>query len=152
MEYNVEIVAQNKQSIIIIHSMFAPVDMKREMSRAKALLDIYLDKHQIVPASPFFGRYFTYTTTQVEVDFGYVVAVPCVGEHEILTSTIPAGRWASILHFGSYRNLASSYQVLEQSLQKEELAWIPLAYEYYIKHAGNSESLSYETKLTYQLK
>lgn len=65
-----------------------------------------LDKRGIRPAGPLFFRYLTIDMAgELEIDIGCALAAPVALHDELVSGTIPAGRYAVATYLGPYEGL-----------------------------------------------
>ena len=61
---------------------------------------------------PVMFRYTTIDMPRLSMEFGVVLPRKLAGEGEVVAGVLPAGRYATLTHFGHYRNLVDATAVL----------------------------------------
>src|SRR5581483_12451225 len=65
----------------------------------------WLGQRGIAPAGAPFFRYHRFADGQLEMEAGVPVGAPAAGDGRVEAGTLPAGRYASLVHTGSYDQL-----------------------------------------------
>jgi effector-binding domain-containing protein len=77
----------------------------------------YLGRVGVAPSGPPFARY-TFHDDLVEVEAGFPVTRPVVGEGRVVPSSLPGGPAAVTTHFGTYEGLEAAYEAVSTWLKE----------------------------------
>lgn len=72
--------------------------------------------------APFF-RYLGGNMSHLEVDVGVPVAAPVEGDGRVIADTLPAGRYAVVLHTGDYSTVVQGSIALMEWGEQNNVAW-----------------------------
>ncbi len=100
---------------------------------------------------PYIG-YFNMDMNDLEVEIGFPVSKDMAEKENIIMSEIPAGKYATVIHMGSYTKLESSYNILMEWMEENHLQGTYIGYEYYLNDPGKFPEDKLETKILFQLK
>ena len=77
-----------------------------------------------VPAAPPFFRYRVIDMAgDLEIDVGVPIAIPATGDHRIVTDVVPAGKYATLIHTGHYKQLIEANKVLQEWGKSNGIEW-----------------------------
>lgn len=68
-----------------------------------------LDRQGIAPTGPGFARYAGPPGETADLEVGFPVAQPLPSEGNVVTSSLPAGRVAHVVHVGGYERLGETW-------------------------------------------
>ena len=85
----------------------------------------WLGAHDLAPTGPPFVRYLVvdYNDGTVEVEVGVPTTSAATSGHEVQAGTLPSGRYAIVVHRGSYAELASTTAGLLAWGETNDAAW-----------------------------
>lgn len=70
----------------------------------------WLDAHEVAPAGGPFWKYDVVDMDrELEVEVGVPVASPVTGDARVHVGVLPAGRYATVIHFGPYSGLEARH-------------------------------------------
>lgn len=76
-----------------------------------------------VAGAPFFKYNVIDMDRQLEVEAGFPVAAPVVGDGRVLAAVLPAGRYATLWHTGHPDGLVSATKTLLDWAVQQDVAW-----------------------------
>lgn len=78
----------------------------------------WLDRHGIAPAGPPFIRYHVIDMqAELDIEFGMPVPAAVAGDDRVRPGVLPAGRYVTLRHIGSYDGLIASNAALQDWAQ-----------------------------------
>ena len=84
----------------------------------------WLAARGIAPAGPPFWRYVVVDMeTKLDLETGVAVSSPVEGDGEVRAGTLPAGRYATVVHTGHPDTLVTATRDLLQWAAKHDLDW-----------------------------
>lgn len=84
----------------------------------------WLESKGIEPAGPVFWRYLVIDMeARLEIDVAIPVATTVIGEGDVISDVLPAGRYAVLLHTGPYDELMAVTAGLLAWAEKKGLVW-----------------------------
>jgi effector-binding domain-containing protein len=84
----------------------------------------WLAARGIAPAGPPFWRYVVVDMeTKLDLETGVAVSSPVEGDGEVSAGTLPAGRYATVVHTGHPDTLVTATRDLLQWAAKHDLDW-----------------------------
>lgn len=106
---------------------------------------------EIPSGAPYIG-YFNMDMNDLDIEIGFPVAKDLPEKDNIKMSEIPAGKYATTLHKGSYTKLETSYNVIMKWMEDNNLEGTYIGYEYYLNDPRETPEDELETKILFQLK
>jgi effector-binding domain-containing protein len=117
------IVERDEQHYVAIRGT---VTMDRIRQIADRLPEVFawIAARNVVPADAPFLRYVVIDTDgELVIEAGVPIEGPSTGEEEIIPGVLPAGRYASITHFGPFEELMDVTRGLLAWADKQNLEW-----------------------------
>lgn len=119
-----QLVERAAQPYVFIHADIAPSELSAAIDRSFGRLFAWLNQRRIQPAGAPFVKYNVVDMTQrLELELGVVVATPVDGTAEVQAGTLPAGRYAVLIHQGPYDGLREATARLLQSADALHVQW-----------------------------
>jgi effector-binding domain-containing protein len=81
----------------------------------------WLAERGLEPAAAPFIRYHT-TGDELDLELGVPVAAPVEAAGRVAPGTLPAGRWATVLHAGPYDGLRDAWDRFGDALRAQDVA------------------------------
>lgn len=104
--------ARTEQPYAGIRATTAPDGIPAVVDRGFPELFGYLAERGIAPLAAPFIRYHS-SGEELDLELGVPVAAPVEAAGRIAPGTLPAGRWATLLHVGPFSGLGASWDVLD---------------------------------------
>ena len=100
----------------------------KEWGRANALVEeifAWLEDKGVQPSGAPFYRYFVIgdTDKNFKLEVGVPITSPMFGDERVITGTIPAGKYATLVHYGHPDHISNSFTVLEEWAKEHEVEW-----------------------------
>ncbi len=84
----------------------------------------WLHNHAILPAGPPFLKYNVIDMKRgLEIEFGVPTPTPVSGDARVLASTLPSGRYATLIYRGPYDRLIEANSALIDWANEEKIKW-----------------------------
>ena len=105
-----------------------------------------LRERGVEPSGPPFIRYLRVDMErELEIDLG----VPVAEDAQIHTGVLPAGRYATLVHLGSYGGLPGAHAELQAWCQREGIPWAERVETYVTDPRSEPDSSRWETEIAY---
>ena len=114
--------------------------------------------------APFIRYLTTDMAKKLDIEVGWPVAAPVTGDEQIVTGTIPAGRYAVMMYTGSFRGKglykatvyfmgwAQENQVVWKTAQIDGVEWWAARFEHYLTDiAQETNPDKWETELAFMV-
>ena len=120
------------QTLLAIQRSFAPADIAGVLAEILPKVYQFAVANEIDIAGAPVCRYKEWTKERATVEAGLPVTGTARPEGEIILSSIPAGRYASVIHKGSYDTVDQAHRKIEKWLQRRSLSADSDAFEVYL--------------------
>ncbi len=131
MDYQCEIKDQPAQPILAVRTHAAVQDLPVVFGKAFGSIAQYLAELGEAPAGMPFAAYHNMDMQNLDLEIGFPVKKKLPGKGEILSSEIPAGKYASALYVGPYDKIEPAYNALLAFAKEKGFEYADIAYEYY---------------------
>ncbi len=121
-----------EQTLLAIQRIFAPADIAHVLGEILPTVYQFVMESGIDIAGAPVCRYKEWTKEQATVEAGLPITGNARPEGEIILSSIPAGRYASVIHRGSYDTVDHAHQAIEKWLQRQGLTADADVFEIYL--------------------
>ncbi|AEG58364.1 GyrI-like domain-containing protein [Desulforamulus ruminis] len=152
MNYPCELSDQPSQPVLSIRTRSAVENLPQVLGQAYLTVLRYLAEIGEQPAGPPFAAYYNMDMQDLDLEIGFPVAKALTGRNEIQPSEIPAGKQATCLYQGPYRQIEPAYQALMQWIQEKGLLPTGAAYEFYLNDPRETPESELLTKIAFPLK
>jgi len=152
MNNKFEISMQYAQPVLSIRKFTRVQDLPQELGKVYAQIIEYLDSIGEKPAEAAFTAYYNMDMQNLDVEMGFTVSKSIPGSGEITAGEIPAGKQASCLYKGPYKNMEPVYD--EMSRWMADNGHIPtgICYELYYNGPSQVPESEFLTKIVFPLK
>jgi effector-binding domain-containing protein len=86
-------------------------------------LDAWIAAHKVTTSGAPFFKYNVVKMPELEIEFGFPVAMPVAGDSRAMAGVLPAGRYASLTYWGPYDDLMEVTTMLIGWARQKELRW-----------------------------
>jgi effector-binding domain-containing protein len=118
-----EIVTRAEQPYVAIRGQVSMAEIGAFAVRTPEVF-AWLGAHGLAPAGPPFLKYNVIDMArQLEIDNGVPVAAPADGDGEVISGTIPAGRYATLTYVGHPSELVGATKTLLDWAAAQNLTW-----------------------------
>jgi len=104
------------------------------------------------PSGMPYAAYFNLNMNALDVEAGFPVSKVIEARDEIKSGIIPAGKYISTLHVGSYDSVKVAYDALVLWAKENGFEPSGISYEYYLNDPSSDSSIIPETEVRFQLK
>ncbi len=132
MEYQCEIKEMPAQDTLCVRVRAKAQDLPQVMGRWFGEIGRYLVELRQPPTGMPYSGYFNMDIQDMDVEIGFPVGKPLPGKGDIQPGTLPGGRMAAVMHFGSYDTLEAAYHALQAYVQVQGLTATGVWYELYM--------------------
>jgi effector-binding domain-containing protein len=128
-----EVIVVDTQSVVEIRRVLAMADVPGFFHEALAQLSVYLDLHDVEFAGPPLGitRGIPQQTIDIAAAIPVAAGVQVGGQDDIDSTTLPAGRVATLTFTGPYDQLGKAYITLRDWIDERGEKPAGLAWEKY---------------------
>lgn len=151
METNCVIQENSAQPTLCIRKRVPVEALPETFGQAYNDILFYLNSLQEQPVGAPYAAYYNMDMSDLDVEIGFPVAKTLPGDEEILPSEIPAGRYASLIHTGSYDKIGEAYESLSTFIKGCGLSPSGVAYEFYLNDPGQTPPHELQTKIMFPL-
>lgn len=100
----------------------------KELGNASALVEeifAWLGEKGVQPSGAPFYRYLVIgdTDKNFKLEVGVPIMSPIFGDDRVITGTIPAGKYATLVHIGHPDRISKSFNILEKWANENEVKW-----------------------------
>lgn len=152
MKYQCEVVEKPALPVLSIRTRTAVGNLPQVMGKAYGEIYQYLGELGEYPADVPFAAYYNMDMQDLDVEIGFPVSKPLPGKGEIKPGEIPAGRQASCMHLGPYREIEPAYTALMQWIAEKGYTPTGVAYEFYLNDPAITAEKDLRTRIGFLLK
>lgn len=131
MAYIFQIIETEALPALSVKTVTSISNLPNEIGRIYGSIVAYLAQKGEEPLGPAFVGYHNMDMEKLEVEIGFPVAKETVGAGEIISSSIPAGKKATGIHKGPYREISSTYAALGKWLAEKGYTPSGMVFEFY---------------------
>ncbi len=119
-----KLVVREKQPYVAIRTTVTLQGMSTVMARLMPELHTWLDAHKVTPSGPEFIRFSVIDMDKgLDIEVGIPVATSVSGDGRVKSGVLPAGRYASLTHFGNYSGLIPPNARIQEWGKNKGLTW-----------------------------
>ncbi|MHB8070540.1 MAG: GyrI-like domain-containing protein [Candidatus Cryosericum sp.] len=152
MAYVFEVVETQAQPAVSIRTVTSVDRLPQEIGKAYGSIITYLTAKGEQPQGPAFVAYYNMDMQKLDVEMGFPVAKEVAGNGEILATYIPAGRRATCMYKGPYKDMAPTYEALTKWMSDNGHVPTGVAYEFYYNSPDQVPESELLTKIEFLLK
>jgi effector-binding domain-containing protein len=152
MELNIELSEQNEQPVLSVRKRTNVGSLPQELGKAYGAVIGYIEAIGAKAAGPAFAAYYNMDMEDLDVEMGFPVEKPAQGKGEIMQSSIPAGKQASCMYKGPYKDMAPVYEAMTAWIKKKGLSPTGVCYEFYYNSPMEVPESELLTKVVFLLK
>lgn len=152
MSYKCELVVLKAQKTLCIKTRSDVAILPEVIGKTYYALTQYMGKVGVNPSGIPYVGYFNMDMTDLDLEIGWPVAADVPEEGDIKMGVIPAGKYATTLHKGSYSKMKAAYTALMQYMEENKLEGSGIGYEHYVNDPDKTPEDELETKIFFQIK
>lgn len=152
MSYEIKLLDLPDQPTLGMRSIMPVGKLPEFFGKAYGGVMAYLGELGENPAGMPYAQYFNLDMNALDLEAGFPVAKAFEGRDEIKPGIIPAGKYVSTLHVGSYDSVKVAYDALLQWAKENGYEPSGISYEYYLNDPSSDPSIIPETEVRIQLK
>ena len=152
MSYHCEIKELPVIPTLSVRTRTAVQELPKTMHKAFGAIVQYLVEIGEQPESPAYAAYYNMDMQNLDVEIGFPVSKKLPGKDDIKTSEIPAGKYASCVFTGPYRDIEPAYNALSQWIKENGYEFTGVAYELYLNDPDVTPSNELKTEILFPLK
>ncbi|MEI7556097.1 GyrI-like domain-containing protein [Candidatus Chlorohelix sp.] len=151
MSLTCELEELTAQPVLSLRTRTSVQELSQFFGKAYGMVYQYLGKLAEQPAGPPFAMYYNMDMQNLDIEAGFPVSKPLIGEGEIIANEIAAGKYATCLYKGSYQEIGSAYETLSAWVKENGYTTTGIAYEIYLNDPANTLPEQLLTKIMFQL-
>jgi effector-binding domain-containing protein len=154
MNTSIEIVERPAQRTIAVRTRTHVKNLPNLLPKLYGRIVHYLNSMGAAVAEPAYA-YAAYHNTDMEdldVEAGFPVGGEVEGSGDIITSEIPAGRFAMVVHTGPYEQLEPLYDHLDKWVKQNKHKPTGVIYEMYLNGPDDTPPEGLQTQILMPLK
>ena len=152
MSYNCKIEEKPVQPVLSIRTRSAVQDLPEVFGRCYGAIAQYLGELGETPGGAPFAGYYNMDMQDLDIEIGFPVSRPLEGKGEIQTGSIPAGKMATCLHIGPYKEVEPAYNALIEFIAQNKYESTGVAYEIYLNDPAETPEEELQTQIVFPLK
>ena|SRR3989339_2026747 len=152
MEYNFEIIETLEQPALSIKTVTSITNLPQEIGKAYSSITAYLSELGEYPKDAPFSAYFNMDMENLDVEMGFPTNKQLEGCGNIISSVIPAGKKATCMYKGAYKDIAPVYEAMTKWMKDNNHIPINVVYEIYYNSPMEVPESELLTKIVFPLK
>jgi len=152
MSYNCTIEEKPGQPVLSIRTRSAVQDLPEVFGRCYRAIAQYLGELGETPAGAPFAGYYNMDMQGLDIEIGFPLTQPLEGKGEIQAGFIPAGKMATCLHIGPYKEIEPAYNALIEFIAQNKHESTCVAYEFYLNYPVETPEEELQTQIVFPLK
>lgn len=152
MSYQFELIEKEAQPVISIHTRCAVEALPQVLGTAYEKIMAYFGEIGAAPAGAPFVGYFNMDMQDLDIEVGFPVVHPVAAKGELQASEIPAGKQASCMYKGPYREMEPAYNAIMEWVSANGQTWTGAAYEFYFNSPMDTPENELLTQIVLMLK
>lgn len=143
--YNIELVEQESQPVLILKKKTSLKMLPQIIGEGYMKIFGYLNKLNENPSGAPYTAYYTWQGEEMDIELGFPVSKIFPDFDDIKSREIPKGKYAELMHKGSYSKMEEPYNELFKWLNENNLEPDGPFYEFYY---NSPQEVSEEELLT----
>lgn len=133
MQYVIELVERERMPSLSIRKTVAVDHLPHEIATSYATIAGYLQELGVEEYAQgmAYVAYYNMDMQHLEVEMGFITDKEYPGYGDINTESIPAGRYVTFIHKGSYKEMGHGYAAAQNWIKEHQLNASGIVYEYY---------------------
>lgn len=152
MDYGFEIVETGAQPALSIRTVTSVGNLPQELGKAFHAIMAYMEELGEKPEEAAFAAYHNMDMENLDVEMGFPVRKTLLGRGQIVSSEIPAGRKATYLYKGPYREMEPVYRAMTEWIAENGHQPTGVVYEFYYNSPLEVPESELLTKIVFPLR
>ena len=152
MAYVFEVIEAQAQPALAIRTVTSVDHLPEEIGKAYGAIAAYLAEKGEQPQGPAFVAYYNMDMQKLDVEIGFPVAKEIAGSGDVLGTHIPAGRKATCMYKGPYKDMAATYAALTRWIDDNGYVPTGVVYEFYYNSPDQVPESELLTKIEFLLR
>jgi effector-binding domain-containing protein len=149
MNYEIKLIELPDQPVLSSRSILAVENLPEFFGKVYGSIIAYLEELGESPSGMPFAAYYNLDMSALDVEAGFPVAKALPARGEIRSGVIPAGKFLTTIHRGSYDTVEPAYNALADWAKANRLEPTGIAYEYYLNDPTEDPSVVAETEIRF---
>lgn len=152
MDYKFEVIETAAQPVLSMRTVTSVANLPQELGKAYNSIMAYLGETGERPADAAFAAYYNMDMENLDVEMGFPVAKELAGKGEIVASQVPAGKKATCMYQGAYREMGSTYEAMTKWMIDNGHQPTGIVYEFYYNSPMEVPESELLTKIVFLLR
>jgi effector-binding domain-containing protein len=152
MDYKIKLLELPDQPVLSMRTTTAVEDLPKFLGKAYNGIMQYITELGKGPSGMPFAAYYNLDMKALDIEAGFPVKTALPAKGEILSNVIPAAKFATTIHRGSYDTMVPAYEALNDWIKANNYEATGVAYEYYLNDPNSDPSIVAETEIRFPLK
>jgi len=132
MSLKIELIERNEQSVLSVKTRAAVQELPKIIGESYAKIMTYLTELGEYPSGAPFVGYFNMDMNDLDLEIGFPVAKELAGRNDIVSSSIPKGKYVTCTHKGSYDDFETTYTEIMSWMTQNNYEMSGKSYEVYL--------------------
>jgi effector-binding domain-containing protein len=152
MAYTFDVVETQAQPALAIRTVTSVDHLPQDIGKAYGAIIAYLTEKGEQALGPAFVAYYNMDMQKLEVEIGFPVAKEIAGNGDILAVHLPAGRKATCMYKGPYKDMAPTYAAMNGWMSDNGYVPTGVVYEFYYNSPEEVPESELLTKIEFLLR
>lgn len=150
--YQCEIQTRPTQPTVCRRTTAAAADLPQVLGESYGMIMGHLSVYGQQPVGAPYVAYFNMDMQALKLEVGFPVAKALPPAGQVEAGEIPEGKYACVMHNGSYQSLGSAYSAINEYIANQGLEATGVVYEIYLNDPSISPEDQLQTQILFQLK
>lgn len=146
-----EVIETAAQPVLSVRTVTSVDNLPKVLGKAYNSIIAYLGENGEQPADAAFAAYYNMDMENLEVEMGFPVAKELAGKGEIIASLVPAGKKATCMYKGAYKEMGPTYEAMTKWMNDNGLQPTGVVYEFYYNSPMEVPESELLTKIVFLL-
>lgn len=152
MKYQFELNEQEEQPVLSIRTRTVVENLPKAIGEAYGKIMRYMGELGEPPAGVPYTAYYNLDMKDLDVEMGFPVARVLPGQGEVNAGAIPAGRYATCMYKGPYKQMEEPYNEIFKWMAENGYEPAGVSYEYYYNSPEEVPESELLTKIAIAIK
>jgi effector-binding domain-containing protein len=151
MDYKFEVIETAEQSVLSQSTVTAVENLPQELGKAYNSIIEYLKELGKEAIDAPFAAYYNMDMEKLDVEMGFLVEKGLEGRGEINANIIPAGKKATCMYKGAYKDMVPAYEAMTKWINENGYKPTGIVYEHYYNSPMDVPENELLTKIVFLL-